>query len=97
MSEQLAVPFVIPTAIQASRPAPRPGLLARCGAWLRQLSGNLQLREMEPRLARDIGAAPPSNVCPEGYAVDPRPLWGIGLTPQPMETDPPWSAKRQRG
>jgi hypothetical protein len=39
---------------------------------------------MEPHLARDIAAAPRADCTPEGFAVDPRPLRGIGLMPQPM-------------
>jgi hypothetical protein len=40
--------------------------------------------ELEPRLARDIGVSPSGNGMPEGFAIDPRPLWGIGLTPEPI-------------
>ena len=61
----------------------RPGLLGRCGAWIRRLKDAQSLSEIEPRMARDIGVPPGRNRCPEGYGVDPRPLWGIGLTPQP--------------
>jgi uncharacterized protein YjiS (DUF1127 family) len=77
-------------------PATRPGLLARCGGWLRRRSDAARLREMDPHLARDIGVAPACGPCPEGFAVDPRPLWGIGLTPQPMAPHSP-RAERRRG
>lgn len=76
----------------ASRPLTH--LLDRCGAWLRRRDEAARLREMEPRLARDIGAAPTSGgLCLDGFAADPRPLWGIGLTPQPGSTTPPWSRR----
>jgi hypothetical protein len=75
----------------------RLGLLARCGAWLRRLNDARALRGIEPRLARDIGAAPGCDRCPDGFACDPRPLWGIGLTPQPMDVAPPWSCDRRGG
>ena len=74
--------------------AARPGLLARCNGWLRRRNAAAQLRDMEPRLARDIGVAPACDPCPAGFAVDPRPLWGVGLTPQPMGAAPPWSPRR---
>jgi uncharacterized protein YjiS (DUF1127 family) len=68
------------------------GLLARYGAWMRRRDDAARLAEMDPRLARDIGAAPGGERRPEGFAADPRPLWGIGLTPQPMDGHAPWSA-----
>jgi uncharacterized protein YjiS (DUF1127 family) len=75
---------------------PRPGftllnLLARYGAWLCRLNDAAALREMEPHRARDIGVAPGCDRAPDNFVVDPRPLWGIGLTPQPTEAMPPWS------
>lgn len=75
----------------------RPSLLARCGALLWRLNGARALGELDPRLARDIGVVPGcGNGCPEGFPCDPRPLWGIGLTPLPMDTVPPWSRDRCR-
>ena len=38
---------------------------------------------MEPRQARDIGCAAGTERAPEAFAADPRPLWGLGLTPMP--------------
>ena len=61
------------------------GLLARYGAWVRRLDDAERPAELDPRLAGDIGAAPGCERCPESFAVDPRPLWGIGLTLQPTE------------
>jgi hypothetical protein len=61
------------------------GLLARYGAWVRRLDDAAKLAELEPRLARDIGAAPGGDRPLEGFVADPRPLWGIGLTPQPVD------------
>jgi chromosome segregation protein len=54
------------------------------------------IAELEPRLARDIGAAPGGERRPEGFVADPRPLWGIGLTPQPVNAHAPWSATAGR-
>jgi hypothetical protein len=68
-----------------------PGLLlARPLGWLRRVQEVRALRALEPRLARDIGAAPARDRPPEGFVVDPRPLWGVGLTPQPSDVLPPW-------
>lgn len=83
----------VPSAVVARRP--RAGFLQRCIAWLRHRDDLAWLREMDPRMARDMGATPASDR-PEAFAVDPRPLWGIGLTPQPTETSPPWSRDRRR-
>jgi hypothetical protein len=81
--------------ISAAAPAPGVGtLLARCGAWLRCMNHAAALREIDPRMARDIGVSLPADRGPEGFAIDPRPLWGIGLTPLPMDTLPPWSRRR---
>ena len=82
-------------AATAPSPAARPGLFARCGGWLRR-------RDDARPPARD-GAAPGARhrrrpglrPCPEGFAVDPRPLWGIGLTPQPMASS--LRAERRKG
>lgn len=79
----------------AAAPVPGVGtLLARCGAWLRRVNHAAALPEMDPRMARDIGASLQADRGPEGFAIDPRPLWGIGLTPAPMDTLPPWSRRR---
>jgi hypothetical protein len=68
------------------------GLLARHGEWVRRLDDAARLAELEPRLARDIGAAPCADRRPEGFGVYPRPLWGVGLAPQPVHAhSPPWS------
>jgi hypothetical protein len=71
-------------------------LLAWYGAWLSRLNDGAALREIEPRMARDIGVAAGTDRCPQGFAVDPRPLWGIGLTPRPTEELPPWTSRRTR-
>ena len=100
MAIQTTFADLLPYADNARRTATTPGagrgLLARCGDWLRQRNDAAYLREMEPHLARDIGVAPGRGPCPEGFAADPRPLWGIGLTPQPMDTRSP-QAERCRG
>lgn len=81
--------------ISAAAPALNVGtLLARCGAWLRRVNHAAALPEMDPRMARDIGVSLRADHGPEGFAIDPRPLWGIGLTPAPMDTLPPWSRRR---
>jgi hypothetical protein len=69
-------------------------LLARCGDWLRRRNDAARLRDMEPHLARDIGISPRGGRAPKGFAVDPRPLWGVELTPLPTATAPPWSGDR---
>ncbi len=86
-------------AAQADPDAARPRLtlLDRYGAWLQRRADAARLREIDPRLARDIGSAPGLDCAPEGFAVDPRPLWGIGQTPQPMDVVPPWSGNRRSG
>lgn len=83
-------------AAAAAHRARRRGLLARCREWLRRRDDAARLREMDPRLARDIGVAPGGDRRPEGFAVDPRPLWGVGLTPWPVDARPPW-VERHRG
>jgi hypothetical protein len=101
----IAIAFlrVIPFADRVHRTAAAPRaampsiLLARCGHWLCRLNDTASLREMEPQLARDIDAAAGCNCGPEGFAVDPAPFWGIGLTPQPMDMAPPWSSNRRHG
>jgi hypothetical protein len=79
---------------RVSQSRPTSNLLARCAAWLRRVTDAQRLSELEPRIARDIGAAECPDRYPKGFAVDPRPLWGIGLTPMPMDTLPPWKAGR---
>jgi hypothetical protein len=61
------------------------GLFAWYGERVRRLRDAETLAELDPRLARDIGAAPGCDRCPEGFTADPRPFWGIGLTPQPVD------------
>lgn len=75
---------------------PRGGPLALYDGWVHRLNDARTLREMDPRMACDIGAPAGRDRCPDGYAVDPRPLWDIGLTPLPMGASPPWS-ERCRG
>jgi hypothetical protein len=58
-------------------------LLAQYGEWLCIWTDAARLREIEPHMARDIGVAPGLDRCPEGYAVDPRPLWGSARPPAP--------------
>ncbi|MCU0946171.1 MAG: hypothetical protein MUF65_12490 [Rubritepida sp.] len=82
----------------ATAQAPRSGLsamalLKRYGAWLRRINDARALREMDAARARDIGATPGWDQAPAGFAADPRPLWGIGLTPQPMDGTAPWSRR----
>jgi len=59
------------------------GLLSVYIAWIESLRDAQALREMEPRRARDMGIPAGPDHCPAGFAVDPRPLWGVGLTPAP--------------
>jgi len=73
MSDQIAVPFVIPAGSRTTRPAPGAGLLARCAAWLRRVNDNSSLHEVEPRLARDMGVKSACSGRPESFAVDPGP------------------------
>jgi uncharacterized protein YjiS (DUF1127 family) len=84
-----AVPVIVAPSFRPGAAA--LGILARCASWLRRMDEAAALREMEPHRARDIGIVPGRDRAPDGFAVDPRPLWGIGLTPQPTEVIPPWS------
>ncbi|MBD0274982.1 MAG: hypothetical protein ICV73_24035, partial [Acetobacteraceae bacterium] len=93
MAVSITLPDVSPLAGSPRPAATTPaaaiaagrGLLARCADWLRCRSDAARLREMDPHLARDIGLVPDcGDRGPDGFAVDPRPLWGIGLTPQPV-------------
>jgi len=61
----------------------RSSLAAHCREWMRKSNAARSCREIEPRMARDIGVAVGRDRHPAGFAVDPRPLWGIGLVPQP--------------
>jgi len=61
----------------------------RLPGWFRRMRDARTLQALEPRLARDIGAIPVRSP-PAGFVVDPRPLWGIGLVPQPTNAHPPW-------
>jgi hypothetical protein len=73
------------------RVPPQPaGRLARCQALFRNWRYSRCLRELEPRLARDIGVASTCDRGPANFAVDPRPLWGVGLIPQPITTYSRW-------
>ena len=67
---------------------PRIDLLTLYGAWIDRMEDARRLREMDPRQARDIGCAPGEDRGPEGFAADPRPLWGLGLTPMPGPRKP---------
>jgi uncharacterized protein YjiS (DUF1127 family) len=69
-----------------------PGLIAR---WQTRWQNRWQRRilsQLEPRLACDIGIDPILDDGPSGYRIDPRPLWGIGLTPQPIDAAHSWTA-----
>jgi hypothetical protein len=69
-------------------------LLRRVALSMRRWADRRRLRDIDPHLARDIGVAPGWNRAPEGFVVDPRPLWGIGLTPEPVgELPRPWNRK----
>ena len=57
-------------------------LVTRYCSWLQQWEDAQRFREIDPRLARDVDLTPGVDRCPEGHAVDSRPLWGIGLTPR---------------
>jgi hypothetical protein len=102
MTVEIAHPSLIPSVARQSTTAMRAqhrfGLLTRCGMWLRRLNDTRALQGLDPRLARDIGVVPRyGDRGPEGFACDPRPLWGIGLTPQPLDVAPPWSRDRRGG
>jgi hypothetical protein len=60
----------------------RLDLAAFCRRWISRYLAGGHIDALDPRMARDIGAFQ-RNPMPEGYVVDPRPLWGIGLTPEP--------------
>jgi hypothetical protein len=59
----------------------RSDLAVYCRRWIGRYLARRHIDSLDPRMARDIGAFQ-HNPMPEGYAVDPRPLWGIGLTPE---------------
>lgn len=93
MTASISLPIDLRAAHPAVRePRQRGGLLARYWLWLRNLEDAQRLREIEPHMARDVGVSPGADRCPDGFAVDPRPLWGIGLTPCPMDVPPAWPA-----
>ena len=69
-------------------------ILARYGAWLDRLDQADRMREIEPRLARDAGIPAGADRCPDGWVVDPRPLWGIGQTPGTGDVLPDWNSRR---
>jgi hypothetical protein len=61
----------------------RLDLAAYCRRWISRCLAGGHIDALDPRMARDIGAFQ-RNPMPEGYLVDPRPLWGIGLVPEPI-------------
>ena len=69
-----------------------PGLIARWQTRRHNRQQRRILSELEPRLAHDIGIDPILSGAPSGYRIDSRPLWGIGLTPQPVDAAPSWTA-----
>ena len=67
----------------ASRAEPAgPRLRRRAMLWLRHRRTLAELQDASPEVRRDIGLPPAADPVP-GFSVDPRPLWGIGLVPQP--------------
>ncbi|HYZ34156.1 MAG TPA: hypothetical protein VE684_17935 [Crenalkalicoccus sp.] len=101
MTVQTATSSFIPALADrrtAAVPAPRRvGLIACFRAWLARGRQARMLRDLDPRLARDIGIVPECDRAPEGFACDPRPLWGIGLSPYPMDMTPRWFRGQGRG
>jgi uncharacterized protein YjiS (DUF1127 family) len=85
MAMQIALPRVISfTGGSGSTGAAAPSgaladLLARYGARMRRRRDAARLRELDAHLARDIGVTPADGGRPEGFAVDTRPVWSIGL------------------
>jgi hypothetical protein len=61
----------------------RLDLASYCRRWISRYLAEGHIDALDPRMARDIGAFQ-RNPMPEGYVVDPRPLWGIGLIPEPI-------------
>jgi uncharacterized protein YjiS (DUF1127 family) len=99
MTVETATTSLIPAVADqrtAMIPAPqRAGLIASCRAWLVRRNHARVLRDLDPRLARDIGVVPAcGDGTPEGFACDPRPLWGVGLPPCATDVAPPWSHDR---
>jgi hypothetical protein len=86
-SPSLSIPLGVatPPAKRAAREQPRvaTGLFAWYLRWLQRWEDTQRLREIDPHLAADIGAPPGADRHPAAYAADPRPLWGVGLTPRP--------------
>jgi hypothetical protein len=68
----------------------RLDLAAYCRRWISRCRAGSHIAALDPRMARDIGAFQ-RNPMPENYVVDPRPLWGIGLIPEPIHTARPRS------
>ena len=68
-----------------------PALRHRALLWLRHRRTLAELQEAAPQLRRDIGLPPAADPM-AGFAVDPRPLWGIGLVPQPRRDERPGPA-----
>lgn len=93
MSTSISLPMdALVSRPAADEPRGRGGLFARYCTWLSRLQDAQRLREIDPRMARDISVSLGADRCPDGFAVDPRPLWGIGLTPRPMDVPPAWPA-----
>jgi hypothetical protein len=53
---------------------PPGGIFSRCGEWLRRLEAEKRLRELDPRLARDIGIAVGRDWRQDGSPVEALPL-----------------------
>jgi hypothetical protein len=63
--------------------------LARyCRRWISRYLAGRHIDALDSRMARDIGAIR-HDPMPEGYAIDPRPLWGIGLIPESIHASQP--------
>jgi hypothetical protein len=77
----------LPPGAVASRRRP----LAACREFLQLLADRARSREVDARTARDLGLPPcgASGAPLDAFLVDPRPLWGIGLTPMPMAAPRP--------
>jgi hypothetical protein len=78
------VPDDIPRQTRA-----RLDLAAYCRRWISRYLAGGHIDALDPRMARDIGAFQ-RNPVPEGYVVDPRPLWRVGLIPEPIRAARSW-------